>query len=213
VTAIRDSERTAVLNADLLRRALEGGDAASVQLIRRACDGDEAACAQIVQTYQETVFRLAYLLLGDADDAQDATQETFIRALSNLHQFDSTRPLRPWLLQITRHLASNRRRSLGRYLTALRRSLLQEPSSTPTIEDLVSERAAAQALYTAVHELSEADQEVIYLRYFLELSVAETAATLDIEEGTVKSRLSRALSRLRGVVISDYPLLYEGRLP
>lgn len=55
------------------------------------------------------------------------------------------------------------------------------------------------------------DREVIYLRYFLELSVNETAEILNVEPGTVKSRLSRALVRLREVVKQDFPLLYEGR--
>ena len=66
----------------------------------------------------------------------------------------------------------------------------------------------------AVQTLSLPDQQIVYLRYFLELSVAETAQALDVPEGTVKSRLSRALEKLRGIIQQDFPVLaeaHEGR--
>jgi RNA polymerase sigma-70 factor (ECF subfamily) len=69
----------------------------------------------------------------------------------------------------------------------------------------------ASHLWKAVQTLSLPDQQIIYLRYFLELSVAETAQALAIPEGTVKSRLSRALERLRGIIRQDFPVLIEGR--
>src|SRR5215510_9029334 len=83
-------------------------------LIRRAVDGDAAAWEALMRAHQEAVFRLAYLILGDPDDAEDVAQETFLRAWKHLKGFDSTRPLRPWLLSITSNLSSNRRRSAGR---------------------------------------------------------------------------------------------------
>lgn len=89
--------------------------------IKRACDGDESALQLLVDAHRESVFRLAYLLLGDADDAEDVAQETFIRVFNSLHRFDVTRALRPWLLRITANLARNRRRSLGRYWAAVQR--------------------------------------------------------------------------------------------
>ena len=73
--------------------------------IEAARRGDAGAWEQLVQAYQQAVFRLAYLLLGDADDADDAAQETFIRAYHALSRFDASRPLRPWLLRITTNLS------------------------------------------------------------------------------------------------------------
>jgi RNA polymerase sigma-70 factor (ECF subfamily) len=178
-------------------------------LIRRAREGDEAAYTTLVRDHQEAVFRLAYLLLGSADEAEDAAQEVFIRAHRSLARFDESRPLRPWLLAITTNQARNRRRAVGRYVAALRRLIVPETAEPPSAE--AHARMEAQALWQAVRRLSEADQEVIYLRYFLELSVDEAAQAMSVEPGTVKSRLSRALGRLRGVIDRDFPLLAEGR--
>lgn len=180
------------------------------ELIQRAQSGDGEAYETLMRTHQEAVFRFAYLFVGDTADAEDITQDVFIRAYHNLHQFDLSRPMRPWLLSITANTAKNRRRALGRYWSALKR-LIPQMMETATIETRSTEKLEAQALWEAVQKLSSIDQEVIYLRYFMQLSVSETAEVLKVEQGTVKSRLSRALTRLRGVVKQDFPLLYEGR--
>ncbi len=176
-------------------------------LIRRARAGDDAAYAQLVRQHQEAVFRLAYLLLGDPADAEDVAQEVFIRVYKALDRIDDSRPLRPYLLATTSNAVRNRRRALGRYVAALRRLILPDASPSPDNDRALE----AQALWAAIRRLSDTDQEVIYLRYFLELSVDETADALNVEPGTVKSRLSRALGRLRDVIARDFPLLYEGR--
>ncbi len=178
-------------------------------LVRHAANGDAAAWEPLVLAHQEAVFRLSYLLLGDPDDAEDIAQETFLRAWKHLKRFDPTRPLRPWLLSIASNLASNRRRSAGRYVSALMRAFRNEPASSASIEEKSARQMEASDLWKAVQNLSMPDQQVIYLRYFLELSVAETAQALNIPEGTVKSRLNRALERLRGIIQQDFPVLLE----
>jgi RNA polymerase sigma-70 factor (ECF subfamily) len=92
-------------------------------------------------------------------------------------------------------------------MAALRRWIAPENSPSAETEAALE----AQALWQAVRRLSTTDQEVIYLRYFLELPVSEAAEALNVEPGTVKSRLSRALGRLRAVIERDFPLLTEGR--
>ena len=180
-------------------------------LIRHAANGDAAAWEPLVLAHQEAVFRLCYLLLGDPDDAEDVAQETFLRAWNHLKRFDVTRPLRPWLLSIASNLASNRRRSAGRYLAALTRAFRDEPASSASIEEKSTRQMEASQLWKAVQTLSVPEQQIVYLRYFLELSVAETAQALQIAEGTVKSRLSRALERLRGIIQQDFPVLADRR--
>ena len=180
-------------------------------LIRHATDGDAAAWEPLVLAHQEAVFRLCYLLLGDPDDAEDIAQETFLRAWKYLRRFDAARPLRPWLLSIASNLASNRRRSAGRYLSALVRAFRNEPASSTSIEEKSTQQLEASQLWKAVQTLSLPDQQIVYLRYFLELSVAETATVLNIAEGTVKSRLNRALDRLRGIIQHDFPVLADRR--
>lgn len=179
-------------------------------LIRRAVNGDTAVWEPLVRIHQEAVFRLSYLLLGDPDDAEDIAQETFLRAWNHLERFDTTRPLRPWLLSIASNLASNRRRSAGRYLSALTRAFRNEPA-LPDTEEKSLQRLRANELWKAVQNLNATDQQIVYLRYFLDLSVAETSETLQIAEGTVKSRLSRALEKLRNIIRDDFPVLSEGQ--
>jgi RNA polymerase sigma-70 factor (ECF subfamily) len=175
--------------------------------IERARLGDEFAWESLIDQHREAVFRLAYLLLGDAHDAEDIAQETFIRTFRHLDRFDAHRPLRPWLLHIAANLARNRRRSIGRYLAALGRMLQANPEGVTTAEAETIQQWEAQTLWQAVRQLSPTDQEVIYLRYFLDLSVAETAQTLAVAPGTVKSRLHRALAHLRAVMTRDFPAL------
>lgn len=174
------------------------------ELIRSARRGDTAAWEALTRMHQEPVFRFAYLMLGDADDAQDATQETFIRAFYALRRFDESRPLRPWLMSITANQARNRRRGLGRYFAALTRfSHEKESSEPPPAGD------DSRLLWQAVRRLKPVFQRAIYLRYFLELPEAEMAAALDVAPGTVKSRLHRALAALRDVIDRDFPELKD----
>jgi RNA polymerase sigma-70 factor (ECF subfamily) len=175
------------------------------QEIDRARDGDDAAWERLIRLYQEPVFRLAYLLLGDPEDAEDAAQETFIRAYRALDRFDASRPLRPWLLQIAANLSRNRRRALGRYWAALQRRWLKEPPMSEDVESRVGSRMQSKRLWQAIRQLRQDDQEIIYLRYFLELPVSEAAEAAGLAEGTVKSRTSRALGRLRDVIEREFP--------
>ncbi len=157
--------------------------------------------------HRAAAFRLAYLLMGDADEADDVAQEAFIRAYRALDRFDPARPMRPWLMRIVTNLARNRRRSVGRYLAALGRLLRAEPEPVLHNPGRPGPEAEALEVWEAVRHLNENDQRVIYLRYFLEMPEAEMAEALGIAPGTVKSRLHRALQRLRPIVEHDYPHL------
>jgi RNA polymerase sigma factor (sigma-70 family) len=177
-------------------------------LLELARQGDNAAWEALVHQHQESVFRLAYLLLGDPDDAQDITQDAFIRAYNALGRFDAQRPLRPWLLRIASNLASNRRRSIGRYLAALARFSQENPDAYRTYDRPFPNEESA-ALWQALQRVKPGFREVIYLRYFLEMSEAEMAEVLGVAQGTVKSRLHRALKELRIVVEAEYAFLRE----
>ncbi|MEZ4518568.1 MAG: RNA polymerase sigma factor [Chloroflexota bacterium] len=177
-------------------------------LVQRARRNDPAAWEAIVRRYQEPVFRLAYLILDDPADAEDVAQEAFVRAYLALDRFDTERPLRPWLLSIAANLARNRRRSLGRYWGAVQRAFQASPEPYhPPPERTVA--ADARRLREAVSRLRPLAQDVVYLRYFMELSEAETAEALDVPAGTVKSRLHRALAQLRTIIEDDFPDLQD----
>jgi RNA polymerase sigma-70 factor (ECF subfamily) len=152
-----------------------------------------------MQAYQGIAFRTAYLVVGDAAEAEDAAQEGFVKGYYALRRFRTGAPFRPWILQIVANEARNRRRSAGRRAGLLMRTAAEAPSgeAAPSPEAAFSSREQRETLLTAVENLREHDRLVITCRYFLELSETETAEVLGWRRGTVKSRLSRALERLR----------------
>ncbi len=185
------------------------GYVSDTELIGRIRQGDETACEELVQRYQEAAFHLAYLLLGDPHEAEDAVQEGFIHFFRTLERFDASLPVRPWLLRITANQARNRQRATRRYLNALRQLLWSIPAEEITPLDRAERTWLDQTLWQAIRQLRMADQEVIYLRYYLSLSEDEMALTLRIAPGTVKSRLHRALARLRTLMQEAFPTLWE----
>jgi len=169
------------------------------QLISRAQHGDTEAYGDLVHAHQGIAFRTAYVIAGNAADAEESAQDGFVKAYRALARFRRGAPFRPWLLQIVANEARNRRRSAGRRANlALRAAAEVRPGdAVPSPEAaLVSDEQRAELL-AAVNELRDEDREVIGCRFFLELSEEETAQTLGIPVGTVKSRTSRALGRLR----------------
>ena len=172
------------------------------KLVRRARSGEGSAWDDLVRQHQDSVFRLAYLLLGDPDEAEDVAQETFIRTLQHLDRFDESLPLRPWLLRIASNLSRNHKRAVGRYWNALQRFGRREIEEGQGLN-----RDDAQLLWQAIRRLKHADQQLIYLRYFLEVPEAEMASILEVPRGTVKSRLHRGLNRLRNIVETEFPNL------
>jgi RNA polymerase sigma-70 factor (ECF subfamily) len=154
-----------------------------------------SAFEALVRAHQDIAFRTAWVSSVAADDAEDAAQEAFMKAFAALPRFRAGAPFRPWLLTIVANEARNRRRSANRREALALRAPDQGAESSPEMTMLAAE--SRQALLDAVNRLPDADREVVSYRYLLELSEAETAAVLGVPAGTVKSRLSRALQRLR----------------
>lgn len=180
------------------------------ELVERARARDLAAYGELVRIHQEIAFRTAVLICGDPHEAEEAVQEAFVKAYAALPRFKAGRPLRPWLLAIVANEARNRRRAAGRR-TRLALQVAEQipagdqvhapPEAEPEPAALATERRAA--LVAALERLPERDRTVIALRCLLDLSEVETAAALGVRRGTVKSRLSRALDRLREEVGPD----------
>jgi RNA polymerase sigma factor (sigma-70 family) len=165
-------------------------------LVERARRGDPVAFEALVVSYQSLAFRTAFVIAGDAADAEEAAQDAFVKAHGALGRFRSGRPFRPWLLAIVANEARNRRRTRGRRAAlALRAADPGAPREDPEAAALAGERR--ERLLTAVERLRDDDREVLACRYFLELTEEETAAALGIARGTVKSRTHRALERLQ----------------
>jgi RNA polymerase sigma factor (sigma-70 family) len=168
-------------------------------LVERARQGDVRAYEELVQTYQGIAFRTAYLIAGNASDAEDAAQEGFVKAYRALGRFRRGAPFRPWLLQIVANEARNRRRSAARRASLALRAAAEETSggAAPSPEASALGSAQRRELLEALERLREEERLVLACRFFLDLSEEETAAALGVRRGTVKSRQSRALARLR----------------
>jgi RNA polymerase sigma factor (sigma-70 family) len=169
------------------------------ELVERARRGDLRAWETIVRTHQGLAFRTAYVLTASAADAEEAAQDGFVKAYRALGRFRRGAPFRPWLLRIVANEARNRRRSAARReRLSLRAAAEARPGdAVPSPEAALLSREEHESLLAAVERLSDDHREAIACRYFLDLSEDETAAALHVRRGTVKSRLSRALERLR----------------
>jgi RNA polymerase sigma factor (sigma-70 family) len=178
---------------------MEGRPEDDSELFTRAQRGDAAAYEEIVRRYQQVAFRTAYMITGSAAEAEDAAQEGFVKAYRALNRFRPGAEPRPWLLRIVANEARNRVRSTQRRLgLELRLAERFRPGdAAPSPEAAAVAAEDTRRLMGLVNALSDEDRLVITSRYLLELSGEEAAAVLSIPEGTVKSRLSRALARLR----------------
>ena len=182
---------------------LVGRDIEDAEAVARACDGDLDAYCVLVARYTLRAHRAAFLL-GAGEESDDVVQEAFVKAFRHLSRFRVGEPFGPWLLRIvaneTKNLSRSRRR---RAALALRLGTAESPGPAtdgPIDEVLAAERRAR--LLAVVSELPHRQRQVLVCRYFLDLSEAETAQVLDWPLGSVKSRTSRAVNKLRGLLVS-----------
>jgi len=168
------------------------------ELVERARRGDLRAWETIVRTHQGIAFRTAYVLAGNAADAEEAAQDGFVKAYRALGRFRRGAPFRPWLLRIVANEARNRRRSAARReRLSLRAAAEARPGdAVPSPEAALFARESQEQLLAAIERLSEDHRDAIVCRYVLDLSVDEVAAALGVRTGAAKMRISRALERL-----------------
>jgi RNA polymerase sigma-70 factor (ECF subfamily) len=170
-----------------------------VALVERCRGGDRDAFRQLVERHSERVYRTAYALTGNAEDAGDVTQETWLKAWRGLRRFRGDSAVGTWLTRLALNAARDhlRRRQTRAALQHALRGLRRLGTDRAATGGAIEER---DALARAIAHLPFAARQVVALRYGPELSVAEIAAALGCPEGTVKSRLHAALARLREVL-------------
>ena len=187
---------------------MEGRPLDDTALVERARNGDVNAYEALVQHYQELAFRVAYQVTGDAADAEDAAQEAFVNAYYALGRFRAGAPFRPWLLRIVANEARNRRMAAHRRTALAQRALVAQTSgeAAPSPEKAAEADEFRATLVASLRRLRDDDRLILAYRLFFDLSEAEMAEALKCPKGTVKSRLSRALGRLRAVLPADLRL-------
>ncbi|MBN1371506.1 MAG: sigma-70 family RNA polymerase sigma factor [Anaerolineaceae bacterium] len=166
-------------------------------VLRQAIQGDEEAFTRIVETYQRPVFNLCYRMLGQAQEAEDAAQETFWRAYQHLRRYDQQRPFATWLLSIAAHYCIDQQRK--RRLPTLALELMPDedaPDPAPNPERVFAQLEEKGQLQSLLARLGPQDRAAIILRYWYEFSEDEIAKTLQLTVSAVKSRLHRARKEL-----------------
>ena len=167
--------------------------------VQQAKAGDQAAFARLVEAYQTPVYNLAYRMLGNMVEAEDAAQETFIRAYTRLDTYDPTRKFSSWLLAIASHYCVDvlRRRRMN-YLSFDELPPMVELSMPRTTqpEQVVVSQQDASAVQRLLATLPPDYRTPVVLRYWYDMSYREIAETMGVTESTIKTRLHRARANL-----------------
>ncbi|MGC4846940.1 RNA polymerase sigma factor [Micromonospora sp. DT15] len=173
-------------------------------LVTRARAGDLEAYDLLVARHTASAYRTA-VLLGAGSDSEDVIQEAFVKAYRKLSRYRGDASFRSWLLAIVANETRNLHRSRGRRDGLVLRAAAADPRSEIAEDDAVAAVLAGErrrSLVQALRQLPTRDREVIVCRFFLDLTEEETVSALGWPRGTVKSRTSRALAKLRGLLDS-----------
>lgn len=165
--------------------------------------GNEAAIEMFVRQYETGVFRLALSIVGDALEANEITQETFIAALRSLPSYQEKKSLKAWLYTIAlNHSRSHlRKRKVRERLQATLTNIFRiETQKQISPEEAVLQNEKEKQLWSSLNQLDEPHRTVVVLRYFHELSVTEISEILSVNEGTIHSRLHSAREKLRNAL-------------
>jgi RNA polymerase sigma-70 factor, ECF subfamily len=168
-------------------------------LVEQARAGDQSAFGELVQMHQHAVYNLTYRMLGERGEAEDAAQETFLRAYSHLDRYDAERPFRTWLLSIASNHCIDRLRKRRLTWLSIEEPLPPHPalnSDEVEPEDAVISNERSAAVQRMLDELSPEYRAAVVLRYWYDLSYTEIAEMLETTESAVKSRLFRARQAL-----------------
>ena len=167
--------------------------------VQRALAGETSAFSQLVEAYQKPVYNLAYRMLGNSVEAEDAAQETFIRAYTRLETYDPSRKFSSWMLSIASHYCID--------LLRRRRVNLLSIDDLPPMVDLSMPRSAHPEQIVVADQVADEVQQLlqtlpphyrvpVILRYWYDMSYREIAEAMDVTESTIKTRLHRARARL-----------------
>lgn len=173
--------------------------------VAQAQQGSDEAFTRLVETYQTPVFNLCYRMLGEPELAEDAAQETFLRAYQHLHRYDRKRPFATWLLSIAAHYCIDRLRR--RKFSIFSMDAEDDEGNSIELPDLDAPNPEAESIkgqtqeriHAMLKDLDTTDRAAIIMRYWYDYSEKEIAESLNLTVSAVKSRLHRARRELAGM--------------
>ncbi len=175
-----------------------------LEWVEAARKGDQDAFAELVYTFQDPVYNLCYRMLGESGEAEDATQEAFLRTYTYLHRYDTRRSFKTWVMSIaSNHCIDRLRKRRMQYV-----SLDDEPtaaalalsSSDPLPEQRALQNERSEVIQELLLKLDAGYRAAVILRYWYDYSYAEIAQTMNTTESAVKSRLFRARRTLAELI-------------
>jgi RNA polymerase sigma-70 factor, ECF subfamily len=186
--------------------------------VAQAQQGSDEAFTLLVETYQTHVYNLCYRMLGEVEAAEDAAQETFLRAFQHLHRYDRKRPFGTWLLSIAAHYCIDRLRRRKFSMTSIDQDeeqggfeLPDADAPNPESEAIYGEQR--QQMQRLLKHLDAIDRAAVVMRYWDDCSEAEIAESLNLTVSAVKSRLHRARRTLAGFWQSERSPSHPERRP
>ena len=164
-------------------------------LVERSQDGDRRAFSELVRRHQSVVFRSCFRVLGDREDAKDATQEAFIRAYKKLDTFRGRSTFKTWMLRLAMNVSLNERSK--RRVPPVDVALAQSIPTPETPEAELTKSEAAAQVHKALQLVQPNHRAAVVLRDLEGLSYRETGESLGVPEGTAKSWAHRGRGRLK----------------
>ena len=163
------------------------------EVLQQVHQGNQEAFTSLVETYQRPVYNLCYRMLGDADEAEDASQETFLRVYKNIKKYDQKRPFSTWLLSIAAHLCIDKLRKRRMVMISIDAiPYLEPPDGSPGPEASYHNKEDKQRVQGLLKTLSPHDRAAVVMYYWYDFSYDEIARSLSLTLSAVKSRLHRA---------------------
>ena len=186
--------------------------------VLQAQQGSDEAFTNLVETYQKHVYNLCYRMLGEPESAEDAAQETFLRAFQHIHRYDSKRPFATWLLSIAAHYCIDRLRRRKFSMASIDQDEEEggfelPDADAPNPESEVVHNEQREQIQGLLRRLDSVDRAAIVLRYWNDCSEAEIAEALNLTVSAVKSRLHRARRELAGLWQAETPRSKTERRP
>ena len=186
--------------------------------VLQAQQGSDEAFTQLVEAYQTHVYNMCYRMLGDAESAEDAAQETFLRAFQHLNRYDQKRPFATWLLSIAAHYCIDRLRKRKFSMISMdaeedENSLDLPDADAPNPEAEMMHSEQRERIQGLLKRLDGTDRAAILMRYWNDCSESEIAEALQLTVSAVKSRLHRARRELAGLWQEERPRPKTERRP